>query len=255
MTQNTLEKLVQDRTYAYNNPFLQAAFGHIKGASQNLIFGFSAAVAGDMLYDLWPGTNPYPFLDTAEIISVSSDSIEDNPTGTGAGVVLVFGLDENGLEQEETLVLNGTTPVLTTNTFLRVNDLVVVQGAPGGDINTPNIGTITATSNTTAAQQAIILPMTGRATQSVYTVPYDKRGTVRSITISVPESKTVEIVVANRPRDGVFLYTSPYVVREGTLHVNDLLTPLSRGSDFKIMARTIAGGSADVTVSYELFTA
>ena len=87
---------------------------------------------------------------TADTLDIVSDSANDTVAGTGARVLLITGIDENNLAVEETLVMNGVTPVTTTNSYLGVNRIVVVSSGSVG----ANDGNITAddTSDTVGVQ-------------------------------------------------------------------------------------------------------
>lgn len=75
----------------------------------------------------------------AATVSVVSTSTADDTGGTGAITVLLEGLDASYLEISETVTLDGTTPVVTTQSFLRVNSAGVATAGTGeanaGDIS------------------------------------------------------------------------------------------------------------------------
>jgi len=75
--------------------------------------------------------------------------------------VRIEGCGANFVELTETIALNGTTNVTTTQSFLRINAMYVTNGT--------NVGTITAKiSSTTYAQ---INAGVGQTQMSIYTVP------------------------------------------------------------------------------------
>lgn len=84
-------------------------------------------------------TVTYP--ETAATISVVSSSANDTATGTGARTVRITALDANFDTFQETVTLNGTTPVTTTATALRVQRMQVLTSGSG----IYNDGDITAT--------------------------------------------------------------------------------------------------------------
>ena len=75
---------------------------------------------------------------SAAALSVVSTSTDDDAGGTGALTVLVQGLDTNYKPVSDTVVLDGTTPVVTTQTYLRVNS-AQVQTAGTGLVNAGDI--------------------------------------------------------------------------------------------------------------------
>jgi len=60
------------------------------------------------------------------VVSIVSTSTEDNPSGSGAGSVRVFGSNVANFLQAETVELNGVTPVLTAGVFLSPLDRIEV---------------------------------------------------------------------------------------------------------------------------------
>ena len=94
-------------------------------------------------------------------------------TSTGASVVHIKkGLDANGLQQTEYIVMNGTTPVSTASTYYRITRLHV----DGCGSNKSNVGTITATAQTDATVQATIPAAHGQTLMAIDTVPAGKLG-------------------------------------------------------------------------------
>jgi len=85
---------------------------------------------------------------SAETMTIVSDSTEDALGGTGAHYVELHGQDENGDMQELVYALTGTTPVVTTEQWLRCCEAMCVNSA--GSTET-NVGTITLTHTTTTA--------------------------------------------------------------------------------------------------------
>ena len=65
-------------------------------------------------------------------ITVISTSILDTITGTGGQVVFVEGLDANFNEISEVIVLNGTSSVLSTKSFIRIHKATLVSAGSLG---------------------------------------------------------------------------------------------------------------------------
>jgi hypothetical protein len=140
--------------------------------------------------DLWGGSGPYlGFPSTAETVRVVSSSANDTSAGSGARTIRISGLDATGAFQTETVTLNGTTPVTTTNTYLRVNRAFVVTS---GSSNTAfNAGDITISQGVTTTNIfAIIDTGYGAARCAVYTVPLNTTGVLKRLAISGLRSNT-----------------------------------------------------------------
>lgn len=156
-------------------PFeLQVARGQITGHSIVNIFGFmpsAAFSAGGIYRTVWENapTTDYAFPSSAVTMSLVSTNNADTAS------ILIVGLDANYNLISETLVLNGTTPVLSVNKYLRVNNISVSVGSPtnpAGVITLTNGGVTYAQISTAqfgsgAGNTASI----GVSQMGVYTVP------------------------------------------------------------------------------------
>jgi hypothetical protein len=130
---------------AYEPFNLQVARGQIMGHSSFSVFGYNPDL-DTAEESVWPdgGTVPHPT--SASVLSIVSTSTDDgSPAGTGARTVYIEGVDGNYNVVSETVVLNGTTPVSTTNSYLYVNLFYVATVGSGG----VNAGEITAKVSTT----------------------------------------------------------------------------------------------------------
>jgi len=110
-------------------------------------------------------------LATEETLSLASTSASDVSAGAGARTVKIEGLDGNFNPVRAIVTLNGTTPVVTTEAFLRVNKMVVATAGS----SLVNAGTITATASTSATVQGEIPAAEGSSQDCIYTVPAGKR--------------------------------------------------------------------------------
>jgi hypothetical protein len=149
------------RQGAYEPFELQVARGQIAGHTAVEIFGYSAAIANTAQGPMWEGQTQsgglYAYPSSAAPLVLVSTSTSD----TSALSVQINGLDANYAPITETIALNGTTNVTTTQSFLRINSMVTTNGA--------NVGVITAKiSSTTYAQ---INAGIGQTQMSIYTVP------------------------------------------------------------------------------------
>ena len=108
---------------------------------------------------------------SAETIQVFSASANDTSAGTGARTIRISGLDANNNEQSETLTLNGTTAVASSNTYNRVFRGEVITAGSGGS----NAGVITCRHSTTTANVFFgILAGNNQTSVAAYTVPVSK---------------------------------------------------------------------------------
>lgn len=149
------------RQGAYEPFDLQVARNQIDGHAGLEIFGYSPNIANTAQGPMWEGQTQSGGLYTppssaAQLVLVSSSATDDTTRS-----VIINGLDANFAPITETIALNGTTNVTTTQSFLRINSMYMASST--------NTGTITAKiSSTTYAQ---INPGIGQTQMSIYTVP------------------------------------------------------------------------------------
>lgn len=136
-------------------PFdLQVARGQITGHSTVNIYGYQPSV-GTTFIPIWENATVYTFPTVASTMNVTG-------TDSDTAKILVSGLDANYLPISETVTLNGTSPVATTNQYFRINSMAVTSGNPAGAVTLTNgSGTVFAKINAGV----------GRTQAAVYTVP------------------------------------------------------------------------------------
>ena len=144
------------------------AAGDVSGWSAVNKFGNnSTADTGDTV---WGGDGVYAFFPTnAQSVSAVSTDADDTSGGTGARTVIFYGLDSNWDEINETVTLNGATPVALTNTYIRMFRGVVLT-AGSSDNNEGNI----SVTNGAGTVAIYINALDGQTQHAVYTVPNDK---------------------------------------------------------------------------------
>ena len=149
--------------------------------------------------DVWDGGGIYGFFPTMrKSLNIVSTSAQDNPAGTGATVVRIFGLNHRWDMQTENITLNGLTPVNLAKKYIRIFRMWVVSG------NGTNAGIITCRSlgGTIAAQ---ILTGKGQTLMAIYTVPRRFTAYMTYAYASTGIAKSVDLELFVRPFGGVFL--------------------------------------------------
>ena len=155
----------------YDHTDLAISRGHTLGYRTLYKFGYNPDVNGDE-ETVWEQGGDYPWLDSAVTMFVSSTSVNDTSGGSGANTILIQGLDENYVEIEETITLNGQTQVTTQLSYLRVYRAFVTlagsSGTSGGIIYIGSSGATGGVPNGTVYANLSI----GNQTQiAAYTVP------------------------------------------------------------------------------------
>lgn len=151
---------------------------------------------------------------------VSDDNTNDVSDGDGARTVTVIGLDENWLEQTETVTLNGTTAVDLANTYTRIYRMFVsTSGTYGTASGSSHDSTITLRGDGGGATWAVIDSTgglgLGQSLISAYTIPAGKRGWLTGRSLTVETSKSVSLLgLAREAADTVAAPFSPMRIFE-----------------------------------------
>ena len=144
---------------AYEPFDLQVSRSQIMGHNNIQLFGYSAAVGSTALGPLWEGLTvsggAYVYPGSALQMTLVSSNAADTQ------IVQIQGLDANYNLLSEYVTLNGTTGVVSVNSYLRINGLYITNGV--------NAGTITCKNSTNLYAQ--INAGVGQTQMSIYTVP------------------------------------------------------------------------------------
>ncbi len=140
---------------------------HVAGIEQLDIIGMNAEMTVSTLPEnLWTQGVVYPWPTVADQCKIQSDNVADDAGSTGATDVKIEGLDSNGDYITEDIELDGTTPVATVLSYLRINLMLVIAVGTGGD----NAGLITMTHDTGDPVIASIMAGHGVSMDGVFTV-------------------------------------------------------------------------------------
>ena len=141
---------------AYEPFDLQVGRTQIMGHQSVFLFGYSLGIPNTGYIPAWENISAYTYPSTPVAMTIVSTSTSDT-----AVTVKIIGLDGNYNVISETVTLNGTTGVVTSNLYFRVNQLDVVVGNP--------VGVVTAKNATTTYGQIAI--GVGQSNMSIFTVP------------------------------------------------------------------------------------
>ena len=167
------------------DPFIASGSGMVAGVQVTGIVGHATGLNTGQQYDLYENaaTVPlFPFFTAAHPIQVVSASANDTSAGSGAQEVTLTGLDANYNFLQETLEMNGTTPVVTAHSFLRINKAEVTES---GTFNSPNAGDITVSQQGGTNVQGIIRAGFGIMASGVYTVAANMSAIVTLVQFSM----------------------------------------------------------------------
>lgn len=176
--------------------FLSIAMGAYPGIIGVNKFGTNETV-GTSFEDVWEAGGAHVEIPTATTLEVASTDANDTAAGTGARTVTISGLDADYAMVDETVTLNGQTPVVTVGLFLHVNRVLVVSAGSSQS----NEGAITVADDSTswsggAADTASAVEVTmpaghGQTQAARYTVPADYTAFVTNGYCTAAAGKTV----------------------------------------------------------------
>ena len=234
---------------------LQVARGQIQGHKTLFKFGNNPDSNGT-LETVWSQSSLYVYPTSATAMKVSSTSASDTAAGTGARTIRVDGLNASYNEISEFVTLNGQTPVLTTNTFIRVfRSFVVTAGSANTAAGTIYVGDGVMTAGVPATIYAEIPIGENQTLMALWTVPagytlYLSRGS-----FSAASNNTAQYVLGKfmvRPFGGVFRNAAD-VTANSNLIQYDFEVPLAVQEKSDIEARVIAlaGTNFYITAAFE----
>src|SRR6056300_1624138 len=241
--------------------YLQVARSQIAGHEFKFKFGFNTDV-DDALETVWAEGGLYSYLSAATILKVSSSSTDDTAAGTGARTVEIFGLDGNYNEISETVTLNGQTAVNTTQSYLRINRMIVRSAGSGGaNAGVIYAGTGTVTSGVPANVYASINGVTGsnQSLMALWTVPAGYTAYLLQYEVSNGTTSNTpavcKLVLAVRPYGEVFQYKDVKSLTTG-MHVEETFTipiKIEEKSDIEVRALSSSGSvSFDISAGLEI---
>ncbi len=181
--------------------FSAFAMADIKFQDQGFNIAGRNASIGTGVQDIWSYTGAVTYPTIAAATFVISSSANDKTAGTGAITVAIEGLDSNYLLLQEMLTINGTTSVVASNQYLRVNKAYVVSAGSGGT----NAGTVDVYHASIILSR--IPTSRGQSEQAIFTTPanfsnYRLLGFSAGIdTITTPSGTSFSLDVApyNKP--------------------------------------------------------
>ena len=232
--------------------YLQVARNQISFHKSNFKFGFNPDI-DDALETVWAQGGLYSYLETATALKVSSSSLDDAVTQTGARQVEVSGLDANYDELTETIVLAGQTAVTTSNQFIRVNRMKVISAGSGGqNAGVIYAGTGTISSGVPANKYATIAIGDNQTLMCTWTVPRGYTAYLHQIDITMNTevaNKYGTVSLVAKPLGGVFNVQDKFALSQDIIH-KTFTYPRKYEEKTDIEVRAIASSSnADLAVS------
>ncbi len=228
----------------------EIAMGQVSGHTPLHILGHNQDTS-TALEDIWEGgggsgTNlqiPHPAVGGIQMELVSSSADDDGaPVGTGARTVDIHYLDANYVAQEETVIMNGVTPVDTVATDILRVQLMHVKTVGTG---LKAAGTITLESTDSAIEYCRIRAGLNNSLKAEWTVPAGKTLFIdewSASAISTTASRDAEVLLQVTSEVDSLLLTDIFLVKDIILLTDD-----SFAEPFKIPL--IIPAQADIKIS------
>jgi hypothetical protein len=218
-------------------------------------FGYNASVSNSTEEDVWVQGGTLSFLSSAETMNIASTSVEDDadkdPAGTGAYQIRVEGLDGNYNLISENVTMDGTSNVLTANSYLRINRMYI-NGTVGS--NGTNVGTITATASSSATVQADIGIGLGQTEKSQYTVPAGFTAYIIAWGVDVGKGDDIDSTLQTRDNstNSGWRVRRRLLVYQTDVEEETFITAGEK-SDVRVRAKAGTNNNIAVNTHYEMF--
>jgi len=174
--------------------YLEVQQGKIPGYSMVNKFGYNSSIGSGAFETIWETGDDYPWQSTAVTVDVVSDDSNDDVAGTGARTLRIQGLDGSYNFAEETVDMDGTVTVTTTQEFLRVFRMSVETAGTSGN----NVGNISVTYTGGSDVAATITAGNGQTLMTLYTIPAGYTGYLLSMNISSGKDQEMEFKFIQR---------------------------------------------------------
>lgn len=227
--------------------YLAVQQGKVPGYSMVNKFGYNPSIGNISYETIWETGNNYPWQSSAVTVDVVSDNANDDVAGTGARTLRIQGLDSSFALAEETVDMDGTTTVTTTQTFLRVFRMSVETAGTSGN----NEGNITATYTGGSDVAATITSGNGQTLMCLYTIPAGYTGYLLSMNISSGKDQEMEFKFIQRDNsvtNGSFQTKQFLDVRGGqTTVIFNAINVIPQKSDIYVSGKGSSTSSASAS--------
>jgi len=230
--------------------YLEVQQGKIPGYSMVNKFGYNSSIGSGAFETIWETGNNYPWQSSAVTVDAVSDDTNDDVAGTGARTLRIQGLDGSYNLVEETVDMDGTTVVTTTQTFLRVFRMSVETAGTSGN----NVGNISVTYTGGSDVAATISPGNGQTLMCLYTIPAGYTGYLLSIDVSSGKDQEMDFKFIQRDNSvaNAAFQTKQFLnVRGGqTTVIFNAINVIPQKSDIYVSA--ISSSTSSASASFDL---
>ena len=234
--------------------YVDIAEGNVAGHNDVYKFGNNDAV-GTTQESIWNegGLYPWAAVDAAAgQVTISSTSANDTSAGTGARTATIYGLDLSGVDQNETLTMNGQTAVTSVSSYSRIFRIIINTAGTGlKNAGIVRVGTGTVAGGVPAVVWARVSIGDNQTLQTVWTVPTGKTFYMVGAEISISGTKGGEGRIYARPLGELFQIKDIFHLAGGLeTHKYDLPRKFESGTDIDFRA-TAGANSTDYSANFE----
>ena len=215
------------------------ADGSVPGVSHIEKFGMNIDVDSDK-ETIWDGGGIYTYLSTGETLSVTSSSVNDSASGSGARTVEIQGCNDAGEVILETVEVGSASTQLFKRVF-RVK--VATSGASG--VNEGIIDITSVASTTVVAQIGVDgtgshAAGRGQTFMALYTIPAGKTGYITQWTVGCGKQNTDAIAT--------LMIRDPDAPGNGAWNARDIITvsATTYAKNYNIPIKVNAGDDIEV---------
>lgn len=218
------------------------------GGENDKCCGFSTTISGNCnqsfsfsRYELISNTSnevvTWPL--AAEQISVVSTSSDDTSGGGGIRTLMITGIDSVGAEINETIIMNGLVPVVSTLFFKRVNFIRSLTSG-SNEVASGKISFI----NTSLQLIDTISYGFSRAASLKYTVPTSRKLTIKSLRLSADRLGEYEIkllIYERNPTTPQYAFVHTIVNSHSDTHITPGELELQEETDIACVVKKKSG--------------
>lgn len=187
--------------------------------------------------------------DSAQQVQLASTSEEEAATRTGARTVVLQGLDSNGDEQQELIIMTGLTAVTSTLTYSAVNGLVPFDfGSAQTDVGDIWCGNGVFTLGIPDIKYATVRAGDAIGKFGAFTVPRAKELFVTQVTLMIADTNKV-VNLTLRFFDGIAKRViAHFPLAQGDFGARADAAPVLRAGSIVFMTGSVTSTTADVSV-------
>ena len=215
------------------------ADGSVPGVSHIEKFGMNIDVDSDK-ETIWDGGGIYTYLSTGETLSVTSSSVNDSASGSGARTVEIQGCNDAGEVILETVEVGSASTQLFKRVF-RVK--VVTSGASGvneGIINITSVASTTVVAQIGVDGTGSHAAGRGQTFMALYTVPVGKTAYLTQWTVGCGKQNTDAVAT--------LMIRDPDAPGDGAWNARDIITvsATTYAKNYNIPIKVNAGEDIEV---------